>query len=121
MKLLIVDDDADILRMLSRVSQHRGHDVQTCSSPFGVSAMILREEPDVVLLDVMMPGLDGPTLAAVIAKLDLPRPPILALWSAMDDAALQKKGREAGLHTISKVTSPMQILAELERLYARRA
>jgi CheY-like chemotaxis protein len=120
MKVLVVDDDADILRMISRLCQHRGHVVQACASPFGVSAMILREAPDVVLLDVMMPGLDGVALASLIAKLELPRRPVVALWSAMDDALLRKKGLETGLPTISKGTSPMAIITELERLVAPR-
>ena len=76
---------------------HRGHAVHTCATPFGVSAQIVRDPPDVVVLDVMMPGLGGSALASLIAKLELPRPPMVVLWSAMDDVALaEAAARRAG-------------------------
>jgi DNA-binding response OmpR family regulator len=118
MKLLVVDDDTDVLRMISRLLKHRGHVVHTCSSPFGVSAAIMREGPDLVLLDVMMPGLSGTTLAGIIAGLKLSTPPRVALWSAMDDSQLRQAGRDAGLPVISKGKPPSAIVTELERLFA---
>jgi DNA-binding response OmpR family regulator len=117
-KILLVDDDAAILDMMSKMLAHRGHQVQTCATPFGVSATIVRDPPDMVLLDVMMPGLGGSALASLIAKLELPagRPKIV-LWSAMDDVALAEAAREAGgLPWVSKGRRPTEIAAAIERL-----
>jgi DNA-binding response OmpR family regulator len=119
MKLLIVDDDQDILKMITRLLAHRGHVVQSCTTPFGVSAMVLRETPDVVLLDVMMPGLTGPALAEVIRQLELSRRPQLVLWSAMDDDKLRQTSLETALPTLSKTLHPTKIIAELEKLAKR--
>ena len=117
MKILLVDDDEAILDMMSRLLEHRGHSVQVCSSPFGVSATIVRDPPELVVLDVMMPGLGGSALAALIARLELPTPPRVVLWSAMDDQALADAGREAGgLPTVSKAMRASEIAAALERL-----
>lgn len=119
MKILLVDDDAAVLDMMSTLLEHRGHAVRTCETPFGVSAMIVRDPPDVVVLDVMMPGLSGSALASIIAKLELERPPKLLLWSAMDEVALAEAAREAGgLPTISKGMRATQMAAEIERLGA---
>jgi DNA-binding response OmpR family regulator len=119
-KILLVDDDATVLDMMSRLLKHRGHAVVTCATPFGVSAQIVRDPPDVVVLDVMMPGLGGSALASLIAKLDLPAPPTVLLWSAMDDGALADAAREAGgLRWISKGRRASEIAAEIERLGAR--
>ena len=96
MKILLVDDDAAVLDMMSRMLVHRGHIVHACDTPFGVSAQIVRDPPDVVVLDVMMPGLGGAALASLIAKLELPRAPQVVLWSAMDDTALAEAALEAG-------------------------
>jgi DNA-binding response OmpR family regulator len=119
--ILLVDDDADMLRIVSRMLSAGGHQVGTCQSPFGVAAVILRTAPDIVVLDVNMPGLQGPALAGVIAKLDLPKRPILCLWSTMDDDALKQASAEAGgIPTISKAQRPTDICAAIERIGRRR-
>jgi CheY-like chemotaxis protein len=91
--------------------------VLTCTTPFGVSAMIVRDLPEVVVLDVMMPGLGGAALANIIARLTLQSPPKLLLWSAMDDQALRQAADDAGgVPTISKAMRASEIAAEIERL-----
>jgi DNA-binding response OmpR family regulator len=118
-KILLVDDDRSVLGLMSKLLKHRGHEVQSCETPFGVSAQIVRDPPDVVVLDVMMPGLGGSALASIIGKLELERPPKLLLWSAMDETALAEAGREAGgLPTISKAMRATEIAAAIERLGA---
>jgi CheY-like chemotaxis protein len=116
-KILLVDDDQTVLDMMSKLLAHRGHEVHACATPFGVSAQIVRDTPDVVLLDVMMPGLGGSALASLIAKLELERPPLVILWSAMDDVALAEAAAEAGgLPWISKGRRASEIAAEIERI-----
>jgi CheY-like chemotaxis protein len=116
MKILIVDDDADILRMIVKLAEHRGHEVSSCGSPFGVSAMIMREQPDVVVLDVMMPGLSGVALAEIIKRMDLPTRPHIVLWSAMEDEQLLSEGARLGVSVVSKSSRPTVLVEMLERL-----
>lgn len=120
MKILLVDDDPGILEVMSKMLGHRGHHVQTCPTPFGVSASIVRDPPDAVVLDVMMPGLGGAALATLIAKLELPKLPRLILWSAVDDDALRAASREAGgVPTVSKAMRASEIATAIERIVAR--
>ena len=120
MKVLIVDDDADILRMIEKLLVHRGHEVSACSTPFGVSALVIREQPDVVVLDMMMPGLSGAALAELIGKLQLETTPKMVLWSAMDPDQLSDEGARLGLPVVSKASRPSMLVEAIELLHASR-
>lgn len=58
-RILIVDDDEKIISMLRRGLAFEGYDVLTASNGVEGLSMVLNEEPDVVVLDVMMPKVDG--------------------------------------------------------------
>jgi DNA-binding NtrC family response regulator len=63
-KLLIVDDDFDVVECLSDVLRERGHDVQTArSGEEGLQVLRSARLPDAILLDVDMPVLGGPGMA----------------------------------------------------------
>ena len=57
--ILVVDDDPEIVTMLSTRLTKRGYTVTTASDGNRAIEMAKREQPDVVLLDVMMPGKSG--------------------------------------------------------------
>ena len=59
MKFFLVDDDADILALLSRVLEGAGHAVETCSSSVEALKRIPSARPDCVVTDIMMPEMDG--------------------------------------------------------------
>ena len=57
--IMVVDDDVAIVKMLERILRLEGYDVITAGD--GKAALLLLEKakPDLVILDIMMPGLDG--------------------------------------------------------------
>ena len=58
-RILVIDDEAEIRRSLRMILEYEGYDVQEASSgPEGL-ALIEREPPDLVFMDIRMPGLDG--------------------------------------------------------------
>jgi DNA-binding response OmpR family regulator len=59
MKILVVDDDADISNLLKRFLEARGRRVQTASDGLQALESFRKEAPDLVILDVMLPGMDG--------------------------------------------------------------
>ncbi|MDF1542734.1 MAG: response regulator [Anaerosomatales bacterium] len=59
MRVLVVDDDIQLLRGLTISLSHEGYEVTTVSSGARVLDAIAQVDPHVVLLDVMMPGIDG--------------------------------------------------------------
>lgn len=63
---MLVDDNPETLEATAMFLERRGYRVLPQSGPFGVTALIRREKPDAVVLDVMMPGLSGDSLSAII-------------------------------------------------------
>ncbi len=66
--ILVVDDDWEILKMVGRILELEGYDVITAAS--GSSALAIFEErrPDLIILDLMLPGLDGFQILRLIRK-----------------------------------------------------
>jgi two-component system cell cycle response regulator len=67
-RILIIDDDPKMLETTRRLLELDGHQVTGLSTPFGASKVMGDLQPDLVLLDVNMPGLSGEGLAEVIAR-----------------------------------------------------
>ena len=94
--VLVVDDDPRSRNLLEIVLTIEGFGVVSADS--GAQALVLIEQqpPDAVLLDFLMPGMDGPELCARIRSLPLQRRLPLVVLSGMDDPLARKAAREAG-------------------------
>src|SRR5215471_14768452 len=66
--ILIVDDDPEIVAMLTTRLRHRGYTVTTASDGHRALELAKRERPDLVLLDVMMPGKSGWEVARALKQ-----------------------------------------------------
>jgi DNA-binding response OmpR family regulator len=66
--ILVVDDDPEIVAMLSARLSKRGYKVSTASDGHKAIELAKRERPDVVLLDVMMPGKSGWEVARALKQ-----------------------------------------------------
>jgi two-component system response regulator PrrA len=85
---MFVDDNQEILEAAARFFSVRGVDVRTANTPFGVSAALLRDPPDALVLDVSMPGLDGGTLAQLLKSQRAGREVPIILYSALPEEEL---------------------------------
>lgn len=101
-RILIADDDPAISRLLERIL---GYEFDVATTSDGRAALQLAEQihPDLMILDVMMPGLDGFAVAAQARNIpDLRTVPIIFL-TARDNASDTIKGIQAGArHYITK-------------------
>jgi DNA-binding NtrC family response regulator len=79
-RILIVDDEAGIRELLSRLVQQEGYESQEAADGEEALAVIRREPPDVMLLDIRMPGLDGMEVLRQVRKLD-PDLPVVMITS----------------------------------------
>ena len=60
-RILVVEDDPAIQRLLGELLRGEGYEVRLASDGFGALDALGEGLPDLILLDVMMPGMDGPT------------------------------------------------------------
>jgi two-component system response regulator MprA len=93
MRILAVDDDPEILNMLSRGLKFEGYEVETAETGEKAIARFRESAPDLVLLDVMMPGIDGIEVAREMRKLR--DTPVLML-TAKDAVTDKVAGLDAG-------------------------
>ena len=61
-RVLVIDDDVALLRMLRLLLRYRGFDVTTTSNPADALSEAIRGRPEVIVLDLAMPRIDGWTL-----------------------------------------------------------
>ncbi|MDX1659973.1 MAG: response regulator transcription factor [Nitriliruptorales bacterium] len=69
-KILVVDDEPSVLAMVRMVLELEGHDVQTVENGSDALEAMERDAPDLLLLDVMMPGLSGFEVAEKMRDID---------------------------------------------------
>ena len=84
-KVLIIDDDADIVEAMRLVMEKRGHKVSFAADGNEGLAKARAEKPDVIILDVMMPGLDGFEVARELKKDSRTRDISILMLTAIKD------------------------------------
>jgi two-component system OmpR family response regulator len=110
--VLIIDDDKEITTLLSDYLEKNGYKTSSALSGKNIQRLLKENNFDLVLLDVMMPGLDGLTLCQVIRQsLDIPILMISAAHSTADRVA----GLEVGADDyIAKPFSSRELLARIK-------
>src|SRR6266545_4010365 len=93
LRLLVVDDDRRLLGILEKGFALRGYDVVAVSDSAEALDYLENQPPDLVVLDIMMPGLDGLRLCRLIRRQTLV--PIIML-TARDSVPEKVQGLEAG-------------------------
>jgi len=127
-KILVVDDDPDILEAISMILESQGYKVATARDGVEGLANLKAEKPDLLVLDLMMPKMDG---FAVCKELQDPRwakykgIPILILTSVREEASRRRYELETGLELdvddyVEKPVSPDTLLERVGRLIKRQ-
>jgi len=116
MRILVADDDLTFVHMIDRRLRDRGYEVLVTQDAIQTWQCIQRESPDLVVLDIKMPGGSGLTvLRRMRQTLHNRRVPIILITAAEDPAILQQA---ADLHPDSLLRKPLKT-ADLEFEIAR--
>jgi CheY-like chemotaxis protein len=127
LRVLIVDDDPLSRNRLARALEANGHTVMLHAKGFGTTRLVQTRRPDVVVVDVELPGLPGPQLIE-IARRRLREAgegavlPLFLLHSAMEAVALDALAASCGaVGGLPKALSPRGLADAFERLVGRGA
>ncbi len=116
----MVDDEPDILDFLSYNLLKEGYEVQTaCNGKEGIETAI-KTIPDLILLDLMMPELDGIETCIQIRKIETLSSTIIAFLTARGEDFSQINGLEAGADDyITKPIKPKVLVSKIKALLRR--
>ena len=117
--LLLVDDDPTLLSVLQRRMTREGYEVSTAVSGPDALANLERRWPALLIVDLMMPGMDGFELCARVKRIaDLP----IIVLSAIDASEAKVRALEDYAEDyVTKPFDPDELVARVQRVLQRRA
>lgn len=116
-KILLVDDDPGIIEVLRLYFEKEGYVVSTCSQGDMALAAVDSFKPDIILLDLMLPGMDGNDICRELRKTsDIP----VIMLTARTDTLDKVLGLELGADDyIAKPFEPKEVLARVKAVLRR--
>ena len=109
-RVLVIDDNVDVAEMLAAYLQQVGHEViQAHDGRSGLDAA-LQHQPDVIVCDIGLPGLDGYEIARTLRQSPQLRSSLLVAVSGYGESADRDKARSAGFsHHLTKPADPLEL------------
>ncbi|MDR1185796.1 MAG: response regulator transcription factor, partial [Coriobacteriales bacterium] len=119
MKLLLIDDELAIHRLIERVVLDAGYEFCAVTDGETLDEVVRQEKPDLILLDVMLPGQDGFQLCAHLRERGLSMP--IIFLTAKGDIVDKRVGFEAGADDyIVKPFSTQELLLRIDAHLRKR-
>lgn len=119
-KILIADDEPDILEILSFNLQKEGYQVFTAKNGIEAIDVAKKTNPDLIILDIMMPGKTGIEVCNILRTLPLFADTLIIFLTAMADETTEIKGLESGADDyITKPVSPKVLMSKVQALFRR--
>ena len=111
-KVLVADDNEIELEVVKVVLEAAGYEVATLSSVFDLTVAIRRNRPDVILLDVKMPGVRGDRAAAVLKQHGFSRDIPVILHSGIEEGELREIAEATGVTDYIRKTGDFELLVD---------
>lgn len=116
-KILVVDDEISLVQLCQFILEDAGYKVRGALSGSQALEMIVDDMPDLVLLDVMMPGMDGiETCRQIRTRYEEQRPYIL-MYTADDRETTRTNSMDAGANDLITKDTPVAELASTINSY----
>ncbi len=119
-KVLIIDDDLDTLRLVGLMLQRQGYQISAATNGEQGLTKALEEKPDIILLDVMMPDMDGYEVTRRLRKNPTTKTTPILMFTAKTQLDDKVTGFEVGADDyLTKPTHPSELQAHIKALLAR--
>jgi two-component system alkaline phosphatase synthesis response regulator PhoP len=119
-KILIVDDEDDIRTLLQYNLEKEGYSVETAENGETALKLVGTFKPDLVLLDVMMPGMDGIEVCETIRSNESYKNTLICFLTARSEDYSQIAGLEAGADDyVSKPIRPKVLISRIKAMLRR--
>lgn len=117
-KILIVDDEPEVLILLEKRLVASGFEVTSAGTGRMAIEKAKKDVPDLIILDILMPGMDGSETAAILhADPKTKDVPILFLTCLFTKREEQREGHEVGRNFfVAKPYDPKDLLSEITRI-----
>lgn len=120
MKILIVDDEPDILEFISYNLKKQGYEVHTCSNGETGLQSALRNKPDLIISDILMPVMNGIVMCRKMRETDeLSKTPFIFLSATNDDYQVLSAMDAGATHYVSKPISISALLNMVKELLSK--
>ena len=115
--VLIVDDDPDMRKMVELMLSGEGYDVDTASSGQECIASVHVRQPDAIILDILMPGMDGKQVTRVLKKkAETATIPIIFLTAVSEKASQQEALWDLGVdYYLTKPVDPSDLVDKVRQ------
>ena len=121
-KILAVDDEPELTELMHFHLVRAGHDVATAANGWEAIASVKLRRPDIILLDLMLPDLDGFGVCEILRRDPLTATIPIIIISAWASSDSRNLGLELGaLDYITKPFSPQDLVRRVNRLVQARA
>jgi two-component system, NtrC family, nitrogen regulation response regulator NtrX len=114
-RILVVDDEADIRGLLSEILTEEGYEVEAAADAASARRACVRQEPDLVLLDIWMPDMDGITLLREWSEKHALRCPVVMLSGHGTVETAVEATRLGAFDFVEKPLSIAKLLRTVER------
>ncbi len=119
-KILVIDDDPSIRSLITDVLETESYEVTCAEDGFVGLKLIETVQPDCVVLDIMMPGIDGHAVLQRIRAQSGPALPVVMLTAAADDAQAWQAWTEGVDYFLAKPFDAHELLRFLDNLFAEQ-
>lgn len=119
-KILLVDDEPDVIEFLSYNLKKEGFSVTSCTNGLDAIALAEKEKPSLIILDVMMPGMDGIETCSEIKKNPMLAGTLIIFLTARAEDYSQIAGFDAGADDyVAKPIKPKVLISRVKALLRR--
>tara|TARA_R110001592_G_scaffold347686_1_gene641344 strand:- start:852 stop:1523 length:672 start_codon:yes stop_codon:yes gene_type:complete len=120
-KILLVDDEQDILEFIGYNLSKEGYEVITSTNGKEAIQLAQKEEPDLIILDVMMPEMDGIEACLELRNIEKLKDTLIVFLSARGEDYSQVAGFDAGADDyISKPIKPRLLVSRVKAILRRK-